>query len=128
VSKQQWDILRNCVYSNAYNLCEICKDSGRLNCHEVWDYDDNLLIQKLDRMIALCTDCHSVKHIGLANLQGNGDRALNHFMKINKISKKEADKHISDAFKVWNIRSAKTWKLDISILESLGIHVQKQKD
>jgi len=53
----------------AENLCETCGGCGPqypVECHEIWNYDDTRLIQKLDGLIALCPDCHEVKHIGLA--------------------------------------------------------------
>lgn len=130
VSKTQWDILRNQVYSKAYNVCEICGDIGPkhpVECHEIWHYDDKKLIQKLVGMIALCPDCHMVKHIGLAQVQGRGDKALRHLMKVNKIKKQEAEKYTNKAFKVWEDRSKKTWKLDISILKEYGIDLKKIK-
>lgn len=34
----------------------------RLECHEVWDYDDAMRVQRLSELVALCTRCHQVKH------------------------------------------------------------------
>lgn len=130
VSRKQWDILRNQVYDQAWNVCQICGGVGPkhpVECHEIWHYDDKKLIQKLENMIALCPNCHMVKHIGLAQIQDKGERALKHFMKVNNLKKKEADKHIADAFMKWAERSGKTWKLDISSLERYGIDVKQIK-
>jgi hypothetical protein len=130
LTKKQWDILKDNVASKAYNICEICGGVGPkhpVEIHEIWHYDDISLIQKLEGMIALCPNCHSVKHFGLAQMQGRGEKALNHLIKINKISKKEAEEYIIEAFKIWKERSSKTWKLDISILESYGFDVKKIK-
>lgn len=38
-----------------------------VECHEVWDYDDDRKIQRLERRVALCPACHEVKHAGLAS-------------------------------------------------------------
>ena len=124
VSRKQWDILRTQVYDQAWNLCQICGGVGPkhpVECHEIWHYDDKKLIQKLEGMIALCPDCHMVKHIGLARIQNRGEKAVKHFMKVNKLSKKEAEKIIQSAFITWNARSQKKWKLDISSLSAYGI-------
>jgi 5-methylcytosine-specific restriction endonuclease McrA len=124
VSRKQWDILRSQVYDQAWNVCQICGGVGPkhpVECHEIWHYDDKKLIQKLEGMIALCPDCHMVKHIGLARIQNRGEKAVKHFMKVNKLSKKEAEKHIQNAFMTWNARSRKKWKLDISSLSAYGI-------
>ncbi len=34
----------------------------RLECHEVWYYDHDALVQRLAGLIPLCTLCHQVKH------------------------------------------------------------------
>lgn len=130
LTRSQWDVLRKQVYSQAWDLCQICGGVGPkhpVECHEIWHYDDKKLIQKLVGMIALCPDCHMVKHIGLAQVQNKGDKAIKHLMKVNKLSKKEAEKYVKESFEIWAKRSSKNWKLDISILESYGIDVKKLK-
>lgn len=124
VSKKQWNIIRGQVSAKAWNVCEICGDIGPkhpVECHEIWSYDDNTLIQKLIGMIALCPNCHMVKHIGLAQIQNRGEKALKHFMKVNKLTKNVAEQHIKNAFKIWQERSKLKWKLDISHLLEYGI-------
>lgn len=128
LTRKQWDLLRAIVYDEAWNICQICGDVGPkhpVECHEIWHYDDIKLIQKLEDMIALCPDCHMVKHIGLAQIQNKGDRALKHLMKVNNLSKKDAQAYIAESFMKWADRSSKKWKLDISSLERYGIDVQK---
>jgi hypothetical protein len=130
LTRKQWDVLKKQVYSQAWDTCQICGGIGPkhpVECHEIWHYDEKKLVQKLEGMIALCPDCHMVKHIGLAQIQNKSEKALKHLMKINKMSKKEADKYIADSFMKWAERSGKTWKLDISILKDYGIDVSKLK-
>lgn len=130
VSARQWDLIKSEVASKAYNMCEICGGIGPkhpVECHEIWEYDDLNLIQKLVGMIALCPACHGVKHMGMSNVLGRGEAAIKHFMKINKISRKEADKIISESFNKWAERSKKQWTLDISLLKDYGIDVKKIK-
>jgi len=117
LSKEKWDVLRKKCYSDAGYRCEICSGKGNewpVECHEVWSYEKG--IQKLVRLIALCPDCHMVKHIGLAGLRGSGDKALRHLMAVNGISKQDAESHISDAFGVWSDRNETNWELDISFI------------
>ena len=124
VSKAQWDVLRKQVYANAYHICQICGGVGPkhpVEAHEIWKYDDKNLVQKLEGMIALCPNCHMVKHIGLAQVQGKKDLALKHLMKVNKISKKDAEQYIADSFMVWAMRSTKSWTLDLSGLKLYGL-------
>jgi hypothetical protein len=33
-----------------------------LECHEDWEYDETAHIQRLARLVALCSLCHQVKH------------------------------------------------------------------
>ena len=130
LTKKQWDVLKHRVYSAAYDTCQICGGVGPkhpVECHEIWHYDDKKLIQKLEGMIALCPDCHIVKHFGLAQIQNKGEKALKHLMEVNNLSKNNAEKYIKKSFEKWAERSSKNWKLDISILESYGINIKKLK-
>jgi hypothetical protein len=130
VTKTQWDIIRNQTYSAAYHICQICGGVGKkhpVECHEIWKYDDKTLIQKLEGMIALCPDCHMVKHFGLAQIQNKSDKALKHFMKINKMSKIKAEQYIINAFDIWAKRSIKKWNLDISVLKNYGVNINAPK-
>jgi 5-methylcytosine-specific restriction endonuclease McrA len=69
VSRSVWDKIRNQAYASSNQACVICGyTEGRLNCHEIWEYDDQKHIQKLIGFIALCDMCHHVKHIGKARV------------------------------------------------------------
>ena len=123
---EQWKIICSQVYSTYYYQCAICDGVGEkhpVEGHEVWDYDDKNCIQILREILALCPMCHLTVHFGFAQTQGRGTHALKHFMKINKLSKKKALIAIAAAFAVWQIRSAKKWTLDLSVLEDYGIDV-----
>ncbi|MGH9120393.1 MAG: hypothetical protein ACRDYC_00370, partial [Acidimicrobiales bacterium] len=58
----QWAIVRQAVCLTV-DRCEICgvKVQAPVECHEVWDYDDDLAQQTLVRMATLCSPCHLVK-------------------------------------------------------------------
>ncbi len=67
VTREVWDQLRRQTYEATGHICEICGEVGRkhpVECHEVWHYDDEWRIQKLERLIALCPSYHAVKHSG----------------------------------------------------------------
>src|SRR6185369_15640711 len=128
LTAKQWNALRGIVADKAYNVCEICGGVGPkhpVQCHEIWSFDNKKLVQKLEGMIALCPDCHMVKHIGLAEINGKKARALRHLMSVNKMTINKAEEYVTEAFKVWAERSKKTWTLDISHLEEYGIDVNK---
>jgi len=122
LTKQRWDLLKKQVYSRAWDTCEICGGIGPkhpVECHEIWQYKSG--VQKLINLIALCPNCHMVKHFGLAQINDKREMALKHFMKVNKVTKKVAEEYIAKEFMTWAKRSGKNWKLDISILEEYGI-------
>lgn len=130
LTKEQWDFVRKQVSDQAWNKCEICDGVGPkhpVECHEIWEYNDKKKIQKLVGLIALCPDCHTVKHFGLAQITNKQEKALKHLMKVNKITKKAAEKYIADEFMKWAERSSKQWKLDISYLKNYGIDISKLK-
>jgi len=129
LTKVQWDILSKQVRSAVYDSCEICKiDHGQMDAHEIWFYDDHNLVQKLIGLQSLCKNCHGVKHFGFSQLQGKGAQTLRHFMKVNNLSYKDAEESINKSFEVWEKRSQKQWKLDISILKDYGIDISKIKE
>lgn len=123
VSTQEWDRLRKDCYRQAKYKCEICGGKGPnhpVECHEIWYYDDKKRIQSLKGLIALCPNCHMVKHIGLAKIHGNFEQAKKHFMKVNNYSSTLADTKIKQAFRTWETRSNHKWTLDITWLEKLN--------
>ena len=131
VTKKQWDNIRNPVYAKANLLCEICGERGTkhpVECHEVWIYDDNNLTQTLGHFQSLCPLCHEVKHIGLAGVLGNGERAANRFKRINQLDEALASKIKSAVFRQWNIRSRQQWTLDIEHLRQHGLNPDELKE
>jgi hypothetical protein len=116
VDELGWDRIRRQVYRQADYRCEICDGKGPehpVECHEVWRYDDRTRVQMLVRMIALCPACHQVKHIGFANVKGQGAQARAHLARVNGWTLERADAYISQAFQVWAQRSGGPWTLDL---------------
>ena len=122
VSKEQWDKIRNQVYWKAGYKCEVCGGKGRkwpVECHEIWQYDDDNNVQTLIGLIALCPSCHKVKHAGLAKIQGDEELVIEQLMKVNEMTKKEAMTYIEEAFEVWRQRSVSQWEVDITKLQQI---------
>lgn len=118
--REKWNRLRKTAYENASYRCEICGGKGDrwpVEAHEVWEYDDERRIQKLAGIVALCPLCHIVKHIGLAQVNGEYDIALKHLAKVNKWDMDMAKDYINRQFDKWRSRSKHEWKLDINWLE-----------
>lgn len=124
VSRQEWDRIRSQAYQNAGRRCEVCGGRGSkhpVECHEVWEYDEAVGVQRLVRMIALCPACHEVKHIGLAGIKGRGDVARAHLAAVNGWTAAVASRYVDEAFAVWSARSGRAWSLDVSALASYGV-------
>ncbi len=125
--RSKWDKLRKQVYDKAGNACEICGSKRKLNCHELWKYDDKKRIQKLKGFRALCNMCHFVAHFGFAEIlasQGDLDleAVIKHFMKVNKVNRKVFDNYRDESFALWAHRSLyKRWRTDLGKWSSLVI-------
>jgi hypothetical protein len=106
------------VYSDQNDICAICGAGGRLNCHEVWDYDDMRHVQKLMGFQAVCTLCHHMAHFGKAQLlaaQGriDLDAVIRHFLEVNRVGHDVFESHKAAAFRTWRERSLHPWETDL---------------
>jgi hypothetical protein len=127
--QSRWDKLRREVLESADHACEICGARGKLNCHEVWEYDDDKQVQKLVGFQAICNLCHHVKHFGRAKLlaaEGYLDleAVIEHFKAVNGVGDREFKSHRHQAFRVWTERTHREWRTDFGKFECL---VQSQK-
>ena len=122
VPSRTWDLLRFYCYERAGHKCEICGGVGDrhpVECHEIWHYDEEKHEQTLVGLQALCPDCHSCKHIGMANRLGKLDHCIKHLMNVNEMSRCQAERMIQDAFALWRERSAFQWVVNMDLLPDL---------
>jgi hypothetical protein len=133
----EWDKLRKESYALANHKCEICGDNGKnqrykhpVECHEIWEYDDEKHIQKLIGLISLCPLCHLTKNIGRAMAIGNEKICYIQLIKVNKWSQEQVMKHIRAAFELNKERSKHQWTLDISLLvnEPYNLKIDLEKE
>jgi len=90
------------------------------HCHERFSYNMNTKVQKLERFLCICVDCHNVIHWGRSNIMGDGDRSREHLKKIRKMTDDEADSHIRNAYKLrWERERVDKFTLNLGILENL---------
>ena len=115
--KEVWDKLRRAAYARAGGRCMICGAGGRLEAHEVWSYDDEKHIQKLEDIVAVCRACHEVIHIGRTALMGREAEAQAHSMKVNGATQSEYHAALGEANRVHAERSRHEWVTDISALK-----------
>lgn len=121
--REIWDRVRNEIIIKKGRKCQICGETeGVMNLHEIWKYDDEKHIQKLEGFILLCKLCHHIKHIGLAGILASEgkldyDEVIEHFCKVNGCTRKEFEEHETKAFDIWRRRSMHQWKQDFGKYE-----------
>ena len=118
IPPRTWERIRREASAKSGNRCAICGAEGRLNCHEMWRYDDRHNVQRLVGFVALCNLCHHVKHIGLAViLAAEGrlsyERVVEHFLEVNNCDRGTFAKHKTSAFAKWRDRSQRAWTTDL---------------
>jgi len=114
----EWDRLRRQVYAASERRCVICGARGRLHAHEQWDFDDARHIQRLRGLVALCTLCHHVKHLGHARLlaargQLDYERVVAHFLRVNGCDRAAFERHCAAAFTRFDERSRYEWQIEL---------------
>lgn len=132
VTRSQWQKCKKFVGERSGYKCEICGGKGRkhpIECHELWQYDDENQIQTLVGLIALCPDCHRCIHMGRTmsvSSQLEIYRLKLHMMTVNgwPVSR-QVDEAYDNALAIWSIRSSWQWGLDVSYLQELGIRLPR---
>ncbi|MBA4420064.1 MAG: hypothetical protein C0391_02845 [Anaerolinea sp.] len=94
-----------------------------MECHEIWLYDDESQVQSLGGLLALCKACHRSKHMALARHKGWEDVAERHMMRVNDWDRETLEVYLEESFQVFEERSEKTWRLDISWLRSFNVAI-----
>jgi hypothetical protein len=112
-----WERIGSLVAERAGGRCEICGGRGPrhrpVECHELWRFDDPVRVQTLVRVVALCPDCHAVKHWETVRKHGGDTQARAHLAQVNGWSLAQTDAHIRDAFGRWAQRNQGPWILDL---------------
>lgn len=124
-----WNKLRRAAYAAADNKCEVCQGVGhqyRVAGHELWMFDDLACIQKLIRVIALCPECHDVKHFGRAQEQGRGPDVIMRLVEVNDWSIANARRYGELHLRLWRLRTEKHWQIDLSWLAQFNITPKEQ--
>ncbi len=133
IPRRVWDKIRTNICISQKHTCGICWAEGKLNCHEIWEYDDINHIQELKDFIALCNLCHHVKHIGYASIlasQGklNMQEVEDHFMRINNCDLQTFRKQVVEAMIQYNERSKHEWQLSLGKYEEQIRGTEEQKN
>lgn len=117
VSRSVWDRLRKQVFAEANFKCQICGAEGRLNCDELWEFDEKNHVQRLKGFRAVCSMCHHVKHFGKSSILAeegklNLEKMIKHFMSVNKVPRMVFKEHLAAAMNIWEQLSQYEWTID----------------
>lgn len=124
-SKKHWDIIRRHVYAQAGYKCEICGGAGPkwpVECHEKWEWDEKNLVQRLVGFIALCPNCHAIKHVGHARATLSKTRLqklYRHQRVVNKWRKAKQAAHLARMANQQKRRNALKWTVNITYARKL---------
>ncbi len=119
----QWDKIKGAVFDLAGDRCEICCGRGYdhpVECHERWNFNEEMRLQTLEGLIALCPRCHAAKHLGfsmMAKTPKSYDAVRSHMARVNDVSAFENDKYIAWAFAQQAKRRGLSWVMDVRWLE-----------
>ncbi len=130
LSKEEWDRLRRPVFKRAGRHCEVCEGRGAqhpVECHEVWEYDDDAHVQHLVGLVALCPACHEAKHMGYASRVGRAGEARAHLARVNGWSMDDVELYLEMQFEQWSRRSQHEWSLDLSWLRGFGLDISPKR-
>ncbi len=119
-TRAMWDCIRAAAIAKANGVCAICGGTGRLECHESWEFEEATQIQRLVDVIPLCHLCHAAKHPGRLDPTGTLARDVaRHYMLVNGVTREVYREHVENAFRVWKDRSLIDWQLEMSRLYQL---------
>ncbi|WP_107661168.1 hypothetical protein [Nocardia suismassiliense] len=125
VSAAVGDALRIPVCAAAGDRCEICgaesRSSGRARrpaCHEKWEFEfrEGRPVQRLARLVALCTGCHEVQHAGYARVQRREHEVVRRLCTLNGWTAEQAHADLARADARCAALDAFSWDLDLSVL------------
>ncbi len=123
--QSDWRRLRKPACEASGFRCAVCRGvgtKGRIECHERWDFVEWSCTQVLTGMIALCPECHQVKHIGRAIIHGRGDEAKHHLLTTNEWSTKQMARYLDLIFDLALLRDLEVrWYVDLSWLKQFNI-------
>lgn len=129
--QDDWDLLRTDCYQRADYKCQICSGKGKkhpVEAHEEWEFNLEKRTQRLVHLLALCPNCHLVKHIGRAEKIGKFDKAFKHFKKVNKLKEGEAQALISNLMNDQIQLMTMPFKIDIEVAKARLLEIYQSQE
>ncbi|MBM7832061.1 hypothetical protein JOE59_002766 [Agromyces cerinus] len=88
------------------------------DCHEMWVFEvaDGVLVQRLERLVALCKACHNVQHAGRAEKLGLTGDVVDTLCRVNRWTPTESEDDIDRAWDRYELMSGLEFDLDLRAL------------
>lgn len=130
LKKSDWDKIRKKCYEKAHGRCQICgRETNELDAHEVWRFDCHSRTQTLVKIIAVCTKCHGVIHFKNTVRLGYGEKAKEHFIRVNNCSELDFVANLYEAVINYNeLNKVYRWKIVADLEALLGENVNIKTD
>ncbi|ANF97518.1 HNH endonuclease [Paenibacillus bovis] len=120
MSSYRWRQLSRQIQQQDQYTCQICRrtkglEIDKLHCHEVWDFDKENGIQRLIGLQSLCFQCHMIKHIGFAEMNGWIEKyqLVEHFCRVNRVTAADYAVHFHEAVQLWIARNRIDWIVEL---------------
>jgi hypothetical protein len=115
LSWESWQKIRQDTFSRDMRCCVICSHKGRLECHEVFAYNDTIGIAVLVRLESRCGDCHDCNHLGrLKEREPEKFKdALKRIARINRMERAEVIQIVKEAFRLHKVRT-RSWQVEVA--------------
>lgn len=128
-----WEQLRRTTFAETGGHCEICGFWNGLECHELWEYHEPVPglpemicgVQRLVRLMPLCTVCHETYHLGLASMQGRIQPAGDRVGAYNRYTPTETKEYCDLNKETWERRSKHPWALDLSCMAPTPLVIRR---
>ncbi|MEG0870290.1 MAG: hypothetical protein RSG77_25080 [Hafnia sp.] len=128
LTRDSWNELRRPLIKAHNNVCELCGVRlNSLDVHEIWSFQHPKQtkkagtmifgIQKLDGLVAVCSDCHRCFHLGRETAQGTLEPTLLRLGAINNWTPSEVKTYSAEVFRRWEFNSKINWVLDLSLIQ-----------
>ncbi|MDS9628928.1 hypothetical protein [Pseudomonas aeruginosa] len=130
LTRASWDALRKPLIARHNNICELC--GGRFNTldvHEVWSYNRPTAeqmksaeasggsffgTQRLDGLMAICSECHRCFHLGREKVNGTLEKTLARLALLNNWSQVDIERYYNVVGDRWKENSEFLWELDLA--------------
>jgi len=116
MNKNDWRDISSKVRS--VNKCCICNTATSvLDTHELYSYDTDTKIIKLEKLLPVCHDCHNTIHIGrMRVLMAQGLFSPLEIPRLKKRCIKLFGQYEEDITFFMEVNDVEGWKLDMSLL------------